>query len=53
MPLGTPFTKVRHTKDFGAHVILEGATLSESYTHAPSPSRRNRVWPSSILTTIR
>ncbi len=34
MPLGTPFTKVRHTKDFGAHVILEGATLSESYTHA-------------------
>ncbi|MEI9989979.1 MAG: threonine ammonia-lyase [Rhizomicrobium sp.] len=39
MPVGTPFTKVRHTKDFGAHVILEGATLSESYTHALAIAR--------------
>jgi threonine dehydratase len=34
MPQGTPFTKVKHTKDFGARVILEGATLSESYAKA-------------------
>ncbi|HJW41650.1 MAG TPA: threonine ammonia-lyase [Rhizomicrobium sp.] len=34
MPEGTPFTKVKHTKDFGARVILEGATLSESYAKA-------------------
>jgi len=30
MPLGTPFSKVKHTKGFGARVVLEGATLSES-----------------------
>jgi len=34
MPEGTPFTKVKHTKDFGAHVVLEGATISESFAHA-------------------
>jgi len=36
MPEGTPFNKVKHTKDFGARVILEGATLSECFTHAKS-----------------
>jgi threonine dehydratase len=30
MPVGTPFSKVKHTKGFGARVVLEGATLSES-----------------------
>jgi threonine dehydratase len=30
MPLGTPFSKVKHTKEFGARIILEGATLSEA-----------------------
>jgi threonine dehydratase len=30
MPLGTPFSKVKHTKDFGARVVIEGATLTES-----------------------
>jgi len=34
MPEGTPFNKVKHTKNFGATVILEGKTLSESYTLA-------------------
>src|SRR5215831_9282844 len=34
MPEGTPFTKVKHTKDFGARVIVEGATLSESFARA-------------------
>jgi threonine dehydratase len=30
MPLATPFTKVRHTRDFGARVILEGHDLSHA-----------------------
>jgi threonine dehydratase len=34
MPEGTPFTKVKHTRDFGAHVVIEGASLSESYVRA-------------------
>lgn len=34
MPEGTPFNKVKHTKDFGARVVLEGATLTDSYTRA-------------------
>jgi threonine dehydratase len=34
MPQGTPFNKVKHTKDFGARVVLEGATLAESFAHA-------------------
>ena len=34
MPLGTPFNKVKHTKGFGARVVLDGATLSESFTRA-------------------
>ncbi|HEY0283157.1 MAG TPA: threonine ammonia-lyase [Rhizomicrobium sp.] len=34
MPLATPFNKVKHTKGFGARVVLEGATLSESFARA-------------------
>src|SRR5437763_14160892 len=34
MPEGTSFTKVKHTRDFGAHIVIEGATLSESTGHA-------------------
>jgi threonine dehydratase len=34
MPEGTPFVKVKHTKAFGARVLLEGATLSESFARA-------------------
>ncbi len=34
MPQGTPFVKVKHTKAFGARVILEGQTLAESFAHA-------------------
>ena len=34
MPLGTPFSKVKHTKDFGARVILEGTTFSEAAAKA-------------------
>src|SRR5258706_15093945 len=34
MPEGTPFTKMKHTRDFGAHIVIEGATLSESQNRA-------------------
>jgi threonine dehydratase len=34
MPEGTPFVKIKHTKAFGARVVLEGATISEAYTKA-------------------
>lgn len=34
MPVGTPFTKVEHTRKHGARVILHGNTLSESTTYA-------------------
>ena len=34
MPEGTPFTKVKHTRNFGAHIVIEGLTLSESATRA-------------------
>jgi threonine dehydratase len=34
MPEGTPFTKVKHTRDFGAHIVIGGLTLSECYTRA-------------------
>ncbi len=34
MPEGTPFNKVKHTKDFGAKVILKGASLSEAAEEA-------------------
>jgi threonine dehydratase len=34
MPQGTPFTKVKHTREFGAEVVIEGTMLSESYARA-------------------
>ena len=34
MPKFTPFTKVRHTRGFGARVVLEGDTLEESKARA-------------------
>ncbi len=43
MPEGTPFNKIKHTKDFGAQVLIDGATLSECYAHGS---------PSFIRTTI-
>jgi len=39
MPEGTPFTKVKHTKDFGARVLLVGPTLSESFARATEIAR--------------
>ena len=34
MPKGTPFNKVKHTRAFGARVLLEGDTLQEATDHA-------------------
>jgi len=34
MPEFTPFIKVKHTKDFGAKVVLEGQSLSDSFQRA-------------------
>ncbi|MEO0715118.1 MAG: threonine ammonia-lyase [Pseudomonadota bacterium] len=36
MPVTTPFNKVKHTRDHGARVILEGETLAEATEHAYS-----------------
>ena len=36
MPANTPFTKVTHTRNFGADVVLHGETLSESETYVRS-----------------
>ncbi|MBV9993134.1 MAG: pyridoxal-phosphate dependent enzyme, partial [Alphaproteobacteria bacterium] len=34
MPEFTPFIKVKHTKNFGAKVVLEGQSLSDSFQRA-------------------
>ncbi len=34
MPEFTPFIKIKHTRDFGARVVLHGATLSDAFTRA-------------------
>jgi threonine dehydratase len=34
MPAFTPFVKVKHTRDFGATVVLKGDTLAEAAAHA-------------------
>jgi threonine dehydratase len=34
MPLSTPFNKVKHTRDFGAEVILEGVDLAQANARA-------------------
>ena len=34
MPEGTPFNKVKHTKNFGARVVLDGLTLAQAFARA-------------------
>ena len=36
MPEGTPFTKIRRTKNFGGNVIINGSNLDASYKHVQS-----------------
>ncbi len=43
MPEGTPFNKIKHTKDFGARVVIEGATLSEAYARARAIAGKEKL----------
>ena len=40
MPVTTPFTKVEHTRDHGARVVLEGLTFDEAKAHADALCQR-------------
>ena len=52
MPVTTPFTKVKHTRDFGATVILQGDDLVRSRCRGARASRSGRASPSSIPMTM-
>ncbi len=41
MPIGTPFTKIRRTKNFGGNVFLKGNTLKESYNYVQKLIKEN------------
>jgi len=43
MPKGTPFTKVRNTRYFGAEVILSGVSLNEATEHALQLAQSQRL----------
>lgn len=45
MPRATPATKVQRTRDYGATVVLEGATFEESSAHARMLSTRDGLEP--------
>ena len=41
MPEGTPFTKIKHTRELGATVLLQGATLSDCHAIAKKLAQEN------------
>jgi threonine dehydratase len=43
MPEGTPFTKIKHTRDFGARVLMHGASLSDAFTRAQEIARNENL----------
>lgn len=43
MPKGTPFTKIQHTEDFGARVIVRGETLAEAAAYAEQLGHAERL----------
>jgi threonine dehydratase len=43
MPENTPFTKIKHTRDFGARVVIEGATLSDAYVRAKAIAEQEQL----------
>lgn len=43
MPKFAPFTKVKHTRDFGARVLLEGETLAEAAAFAHALAQREKL----------
>jgi threonine dehydratase len=45
MPVTTPFVKVAATKAYGAHVLLDGETISESQARAEAEAREHGlIW---------
>jgi threonine dehydratase len=45
MPVTTPFVKVAATKAYGAHVLLDGETISESQARAEAEARQHGlIW---------
>jgi threonine dehydratase len=45
MPVTTPFVKIAATKSYGAEVVLDGETISESYARAMEIAQaRNLTW---------
>ena len=43
MPEGTPFTKVKHTRDFGARVLIEGGSLSQAFARAQALAQADNL----------
>ena len=43
MPKGTPFVKIEHTRNFGARVIIEGETLSDSDKHSRELEKQEKL----------
>jgi threonine dehydratase len=43
MPEGTPFTKVKHTREFGARVLIEGNSLSQAFTRAQALAKADNL----------
>jgi threonine dehydratase len=41
MPEGTPFTKIKHTRELGATVLMQGATLSDCHVIAKRLAEEN------------
>src|SRR5262249_55668397 len=45
MPVTTPFVKVAATKEYGAHVVLDGESISEAQARAETIAKQqNLVW---------
>jgi threonine dehydratase len=43
MPEGTPYNKVKHTKNFGARVVLHGVTLEQAFERAREIATREQL----------
>jgi threonine dehydratase len=43
MPEGTPFTKVKHTREFGARVLIEGNSLSQAFGRAQALAKADNL----------
>jgi threonine dehydratase len=43
MPEGTPYNKIKHTKNFGARVILHGVTLEQAFERANEVAKAEQL----------